>query len=347
MTTNIFSSELIRKYSTPAIPGLLFRLFRNANDWSAIEKIIAASNITDHETVSDNAEDLEQRYTHMPGMDYRQDLLFAEVDEQVIAYSRLAYSQETTGRRIFNSLGRVHPAWRGRGIGRAMLLYNENRGREKAAKMPSEGERVFQVNSAQGEIGAQALYQSLGFRPVRRTYYMVRPNLENIGPIALPEGLEVRPALPEHYHAIWEAAAEAFQDHWGYSQQTESDYENWKASRLFQPHLWKVAWDRGQVAGMVLSFIDDLENQQQHLRRGYTEDISVRKPYRRRGLAYALIQLSLQELKDRGLKDAALWVDTENTTNALRLYERLGYAPVKTYTCYEKPLDNAVFKETS
>ena len=54
----------------------------------------------------------------------------------------------------------------------------------------------------------------------------------------------MRAALPEHYRAIWEAGAEAFQDHWGYVQPTEEEYQGWlNNTSFFQSHLWQGAWD--------------------------------------------------------------------------------------------------------
>ena len=46
--------------------------------------------------------------------------------------------------------------------------------------------------------------------------------------------------------------------------------------------------------------------------RGWLEHISVRRPWRRRGLASALIARSLRVLRERGFEEAALGVDAEN-----------------------------------
>ena len=40
----------------------------------------------------------------------------------------------------------------------------------------------------------------------------------------LPDGLEVRPVLPEHHRAIWNADEEAFRDHWDHAVVTEDDF---------------------------------------------------------------------------------------------------------------------------
>ena len=104
------------------------------------------------------------------------------------------------------------------------------------------------------------------------------------------------------------------------------------------PELWQIAWDGDQVAGQVRSFINRQENAEQGRLRGYTEFISVGRPWRRRGLAQALILRSLRILKEQGMTEAALNVDTENISGALRLYERCGFHPVRSGAVYRKPL---------
>lgn len=97
-----------------------------------------------------------------------------------------------------------------------------------------------------------------------------------------------------------------------------------------------MAWEGDEVVGMVLNFIDTKENLAFGRKRGYTENIAVRRPWRRRGIARALIATSLRMLKERGMEEAALGVDTQNLSGALRLYESLGYQPVKQFITYRK-----------
>jgi hypothetical protein len=88
----------------------------------------------------------------------------------------------------------------------------------------------------QGETDLAALLEKNGYRPERYGFEMVRPDLEDIPDTPLPEGLEVRPVLPEHYRAIWEADTEAFRDHWGFVEPSEEDYQAWLVdTTVFQP----------------------------------------------------------------------------------------------------------------
>jgi GNAT superfamily N-acetyltransferase len=167
---------------------------------------------------------------------------------------------------------------------------------------------------------------------------MVRPDLEDIPDLPLPEGLEVRPAEPEHYRPIWAALDEAFEDSWGATEWRWEWFEDWMEGPTFDPTLWQVAWAGDEVAGQVLPFINEAENKEYERLRGYTEFISVRRPWRRRGLAKALIARALRVQKKRGLQESALGVDTQNEHGALQLYQTMGFRPVRKSTTFRKPM---------
>lgn len=86
------------------------------------------------------------------------------------------------------------------------------------------------------------------------------------------------------------------------------------------------------------TFIDALENETHGRQRGYTEFISVRRPYRRRGLARALIAESLRVQKAQGMTESALMVDSENPTGATRVYDDCGFRVVEQSAAYRKAL---------
>jgi ribosomal protein S18 acetylase RimI-like enzyme len=142
----------------------------------------------------------------------------------------------------------------------------------------------------------------------------------------------------DQLRAIWEADVDAFRDHWGYVEPTETSYAQFLAFPYNDLTLWKVAWDDEGVAGQVRSYIDKAQNEEHGLRRGWTEFISTSRRWRRRGVARALIVESIRELAARGMTDVALGVHTENPNGAFDLYAVLGYEVVATWTTYRKPL---------
>jgi mycothiol synthase len=84
--------------------------------------------------------------------------------------------------------------------------------------------------------------------------------------------------------------------------------------------------------------INAKENEANNRRRGMTELISVARPWRGKGIAKALMARCMTELKARGMTEAALGVDAENPSGALKLYEKMGFKVVKRATFYRKPL---------
>jgi mycothiol synthase len=284
-------------------------------------------------------EDISNEIEHLTNCDPLQDILIAEVDGQPIAWTRAFWGIEYSGDRIYRHWGLVNPEWRRMGLGTAILQFGEQRMCAVAYDHPSSEPRLLQVWAADSQVGKAELLRKHDYKPDRYIQEMSQTLDAELPSVPMPDGLEVRAVEDAHIRAIWEANTEAFQDHWGARLRTEDDYEEWKAHRNFNPTLWRVAWDGEEVAGMVLNYIDGQENKDFRRQRGYTEDIAVRRPWRRRGLARSLIALSLHSLKDLGMEEAALAVDTQNLSGAFRLYEGLGYKPFKSYTVYRKRME--------
>lgn len=327
----------------PAVPGLRFRRFRGEDDYPHMAAVIQAGADADGIERADTVEDIAASYAHLIKSDPYRDMIFAEVDGAVVGYARGWWHDEVDGPLTYGHIGFLVPAWRRMGIGRAMLRWMEERLREVAVEEqhPPDRPKFYETHSDVSVAGTVALFASEGYAPVRYAYDMVRPALDDIPDFPLPDGLEVRPALPEHYRAVWDANLEAFRDHWGFTESTEEDYLAYvEGSTLFQPELWQIAWDTatGEVAGQVKAFILEAENEKYNRRRGYTEGISVRRPYRRRGLARALIVRSLRDQRDRGMTESALGVDSENLTGATRVYEDCGFRTVKSHAIYRKAM---------
>ena len=341
------TSDAIELPDAPGIPGLRFRRFRAGDDFHHMASITRISAEVDETERADTPEEIARYYEHLTNSDPYTDMIFAEVDPgdghdpEVIGYSRGTWRIEGSGEYWYWLVGRLLPRWRRRGIGSAMMRWVERRLREIASGHPAEVEKYFISFAAQGERSLAAMLEKTGFQPTRYWFEMVRPDLEDIPDYPLPEGLELRPVLPGHYRAIWDADSEAFRDHWGFSEPSEQDYQAWLVdTTTFQPELWQVAWDihTNQVAGQVKTFIDHEQNKLYHRQRGWTEGISVLRPFRRRGLARALIARSLRVQKQAGMTESALGVDSANLSGATRIYEDCGFRVVKRDTMYRKRL---------
>ena len=324
----------------PPIPGLRFRHFGGPSDYPAMNDVAndarEANGVHFITPLDGFAAFYDLHETER--CTKARDVFIVEIDGVIVGYARTEWGEEPNGPRLHDLNCFLAPAWRRRGIGTAMLAAIEERATEALREHPTVSPAFFQ-GGIQGDAGADALLLGTGYVPVRFGYQMVRPNLDPVPDAALPEGLEIRPVEEAHVRAIWDAAEEAFKDAWGYQESTEREYQIFLSDPLQADRsLWRVAWDGDEVAGQVRGYINQDENERFGLTRGWVENISVRRPWRKRGLARALINETIGALRERGMTEGALGVDTENVTGALRLYESCGFRPVSKSTTYRKPM---------
>jgi mycothiol synthase len=345
MSTKIRHIEEMSQPDVAVTPSIAYRGFRGEVDFQEMLVVLHGCAQADGIERAEQLEDIKNNYAHLHHCDPYTDMLFAENNGKVIGYSRVWWSVEGSGRWIGFQFGYVLPAWRGKGVGSELLRFNEERliqismELKKSGELPADTPCLLDNFATSTELQRVNLLERRGYLPVRYSFEMVRPDLQNIPELPLPDGVEVRPVRAEHLRQIWEASNEAFRDHWGYIPDPWEEFERLVNDPDHDASLWRVAWQGDQVVGMVLSFIDRDQNEIYGRKRGYTENICVRRSWRKLGVAKALIARSLEVLKQRGMTEAALGVDSENTSGALHLYESMGYRVVKKGTIYRKTLN--------
>jgi GNAT superfamily N-acetyltransferase len=323
----------------PSIPGLRFRHFAGPADYPAMNDVANDAREANGVPMASDVERFAHYYAHLDPehCDLSRDLFLVEVGDRLAGYGRCDWQDEADSRTHYLTCF-LRPGHRRQGIGRAMLETLEERAIASLAEHPTDLPASFGADTL-GDPGADALLTRAGYVASRWFHVMVRPNLDPVADAPMPDGLEVRPVRPEHLRQIWDAGNESARELWGYSEPTEMDYERWLTDPVESDHtLWRVAWDGDQVAGQVRSFINSDLNERTGRKRGWVENILVRAPYRRRGLARALIKSSIDGLRERGMTEGALGVDTDNPTGALRLYESVGFRIESTETVYRKPM---------
>lgn len=332
----------IRIPGAPPIPGLTFRHYQGTADHALMASLVNAANEADGVPEASSEESMEHYYSEPKNLDPFKDVLITEVNGEPACYSRVFWLDEQAEEggtiRVYRSITFMHPAWRRKGLGRAILAYNEGRIREVAAIHPAEIKKFLQTVAPDANTGAAILLKQFGYQVLRRFYVMSCDLSGEIPSANLPAGLQLRPAQPEHFRQIWDAVEEAFVDHWGFSARNEEDYQQWLKNPEFDPTLWMVAWEGDQVAGASINVASSGENEKLGRNWAWTEPLGVRRPWRKRGLGKALLLASQHEMKSRGIQAAALEVDTENTSNALHLYESCGYKTVRRWDLYRKQL---------
>ena len=325
--------------AAPPIPGLRFRHYRGEEDLPAMLAVYGRAHEADGVEEVLTLEQAKLNYSTLVNCDPARDIVLAEVDGLVVAYARVFWQDLVEGGRSYECFGFVHPAWRRRGIGGAMLRHNEARVLEIAAGHPGVEPKWFASEGIDADPGNTALLLGAGYQPARWFYDMVAPSLEGLVAPAMPDGIELRPVSREQYRRIWEAEAEAFRDHWGEQEWEEADWVRFEADPAnADPRFWRIGWDGDEIAGVIVTTVPVEENQRHGRSRVYVAGVSVRRPWRRRGLARALLASSLVGAREAGYTSAALGVDSDSPTGATDLYRSLGFAPERTFTAYRKPL---------
>jgi GNAT superfamily N-acetyltransferase len=323
---NLFSIEIPEM---PEISGLVFRRFRGEVDLSNIVTIINASLATDKNSERITVEGLSHIFEHPIHWDPQQDTLLVDVNDILIGYANTEWRFEDNGDCLhFINLYLVRE-WRNYGLELAMQRHMEHCARV-AATAELDATHWFSSKTPETWQARVEMLHSLGYLPVRYYFEMQRFLLDdNLPESLLPTGLAFRPPLPRHYRSIWEAGEECFRDQQDYVAASEESYQAWVSMPDLDPSLWLVAWDGDQVAGAAINTIHEGN-------WGETDDLFVRRPWRKRGLGRALLIGSLHLFKARGLTAAGLGVDAENASGALGLYESVGFRPYQRLVSYRK-----------
>ena len=330
---------MIEVSGAPKIDGLLFRRFRDKSDYSVMSSVGKRSWEADGVYNIETEEELANEYESLSNRDSSSEVIIAEVMGEPVAYGRIWLEAGRSGERAFWHVAHALPEWRKTNLRLAIFRFNEMQIRLMAKNRPWAGKTSCEAWALDETNDWRDMVIAEGYAPVMHFYEMVRPNLEGIPDHPLPKGLELRSARPEHYADIWNAAREAFREKPWFveSRYDREHYDLWLNDSIFMPDLWQVAWEGDRVAGMAVNH-EPPENRVFDRKRGHTQSLFVSPRWRRRGLAKALLAKSLFMMRERGLEEATLDVETQNTSGELQLYESMGYRVAEKYAHYKKPL---------
>jgi ribosomal protein S18 acetylase RimI-like enzyme len=114
-------------------------------------------------------------------------------------------------------------------------------------------------------------------------------------------------------------------------------FENWSRfmfeDPMFDADVWFLAVAGDKIVGAALNWDE-----------GYIKDLVVHPDWRGRGLGKALVYQTFGEFKRRELPRVTLKTDSNNPTDAWRLYERAGMRKERTYEIFQKGADQCPFQ---
>jgi GNAT superfamily N-acetyltransferase len=234
----------------------------------------------------------------------------------------------------------VHPDYLGQGVEDALLDWGEARAALAVERVPDGVRFVPRTGFVVQNQRFKALVESRGYK-YDRSFYRMATTFD--GPPELPptlQGIVIRPYNPEtEFEAVVRTMIESFRDHYGFVERPfEEELTHFRhhflGDPIYDPSLWFVAMDGDEMVGISVCRAEDYENPE----NGFVNELGVRREWRKRGIASALLKTSFAEFYRRGKKGAALGVDADSLTGALKIYERAGMRPARQYDNYEKEL---------
>ena len=222
----------------------------------------------------------------------------------------------------------------------ALVVAAEAWARELAMSRIGRAPEGTQVSIAVGCHGDDRevadVVTSLGYRQERFFLEMVRAFDGPVTEIAIPEGIEVRNIrADEDVDGLAAAVADAFRDHFGFTEQPlERRIERWRHWRTQDEWDDGLVWfaeDGDEIAGVNVC----LRQHGSDGTQGYVASLGVRREWRGRGLAKALLLLSFAEYEQRGMGSVSLHVDADSLTGATRLYEGVGMEETNRHVDFE------------
>ncbi|WHT17945.1 GNAT family N-acetyltransferase [Crossiella sp. CA-258035] len=303
--------------------------------WAELSAAVAKTDPGAEEfSASELAEDLT-----VPGFDPAADSLGVFHGERLVAVA-LVHRKPTGEPELWYRLDAdVHPDYRRRGIGANLLRWQRERARQMHRDSGSPLPGFVAAGRHQDAADHEKILTAAGMEPVRWFFDMECDLTTPPATAPMPEGLHLTDFPVSEDEAVRLAHVEAFGDHWG---SPYADPEHWQhhfvGSSQFRRDLSRVAYDGDQIAGYVLCFQGEHDRGAHGQERVWLGDIGVRRPWRRRGLAAAMIADVLARFVEAGVPRAVLGVDADNPTGALGVYRRAGFVVTQRWVSHGERL---------
>lgn len=253
------------------------------------------------------------------------DTRLATINDELVGYAYTFHLPSEEKEERCYIFGEVDPAWRGNGIGTALMKFGIERAtlqlRSSARTLP----RFIRTDTYETVESATALFQSLDMLPVRYNDNLLRP-LTDLPTRAVVEGVTIVPWPEGRDDEIRNEKNAAFADHWG---STPTNADSWHQDvhgSTSRPDLSFIAIDSNdQVVAHCLNNRYESDDELLGRQDGWIGNLGTLREFRGQGIASSLIAHSLHAFAEAGMTHASLSVDSENPSGAAHLYRSLGF----------------------
>jgi mycothiol synthase len=234
----------------------------------------------------------------------------------------VGWCDSAPGSDVEFAIGVVGRDWKGRGLGTELV------DRSEACIAGHGAKRIHQFTLAKDEAAGR-LFVARGYTDVRHFFQMA---IELSEPPPQPD-VAIETMREEDARGFHAALDESFRDHWEHH---STPFDEWWTRHEANPNrdlgLWFFIRDGDEIAAVA-------RNEANRNGGGYVGALGVRRPWRGKGYAKALLLHTFREFYDRGMPRVTLGVDASNPTGATHLYERVGMHVEQENVVYEKVLE--------
>jgi len=259
------------------------------------------------------------------------DVLVIEYENKVIGYAKVCWWIENDGTVVFLHLEYLIPKFREKDLWQKIINWVEQKTKEKSNFIKADS-KVFAANASTTEISKTKILIENQYKRVFSLVEMVFEDYKNLDTQSLlPQGFILKDVEESDLRSIWELNNTVYQDRDFISTPTEENFKIFANNPNNDYSLWKVAHFGEQIAGFVIGSVSK--------DRGEIEEVSILPGFRRKGLAYSLLNMVLQEFKNKKINKVYLHTNGENVSGARSLYKKIGFRHSKDFVKYRKNLE--------
>ncbi len=229
--------------------------------------------------------------------------------------------------------GRVHPRWRGQGIGTALLGWSKKAATQQIAQKAGNRQQVIRIMFYDRADDAVQLYLKLGFRFQYTEHALSFDMTEHAPPQhPFPENCQIEPHHPRLNAAFYDVYKKSFI--------TRTDnllsYLAWLDFFIeYEDSLLdlSILAKAGDISvGYLIAAADEDDKS-----AFYIQHLGIIPKYRRKGIANALIAHALQKGVNAGYTRSTISVNANNPA-AYAVYKNFGFQHDSSFTMYRKDL---------
>ena len=266
--------------------------------------------------------ELERESLGQPNLRPQEDFWVAELQGQLVGMADLV-RELGIGRVV--SDGVVHPHYRRRGIGQALL----HRVLSHAFDL---GTSAVYIAARSGAEGSRAFLEAQGFLI---TFKQLEMRLEKLGRIVPepPSGFRYRTFLPGDEAAFAALQNAAFGGSWGFNPNTSEEIAYRVRMTGCRPEGVRFLVQGEELVAYCWTRMQEADGKKQ----GLIWMIGTHPSYRGFGLGRAILAAGIAYLQEAGAAEVELTVNGDNTT-AIQLYHSVGFLTHNEIWWYEKRL---------